>query len=162
MSIRIFQLPPKAGQVLSSTKIPTEDPGDETNKTRMISASDLIPYTWAASDEDSPLATGLQYTTEAASVARTLKNAIISLKNAPTGTDIEVDILKETAVNTNVFATIFSTKPIIMVNEFTSQTALPVPVISVGIWETGRRLQIVLTINDSNFAATGLKVTIKS
>jgi len=162
MSIRIFELPPKAGQVTNSTKIPTEDASDETNKTRMISASDLIPYTWAASDEDSALAVGILYTTETAAVARTLKTAIISLKNAPTGSTIEVDILKETGVNTNVFATIFSVLPTIMINEFTSETSLPVPILSATTWEQARRLQIQLTINDSNFAATGLKVTIKS
>lgn len=140
----------------------TEDVNDETNKTRMVSLSDVTPYTWAASDEDSPLSTGILYTTETAVVARTLKNVIVSLKNAPTGSTIEVDVLKETGVNTDVFATIFSTLPTIMINEFTSETAIPVPILSVSTWETGRRLQIFLTINDTNFAATGLKVTIKS
>jgi len=162
MSIRIFELPPKAGQVSNTTKVPTEDPNDETNKTRMVSISDSTPYTWAASDEDSALSVGLLYTTETAVVARTLKNAILSVKNAPTGSDIEVDIQKETGVNTNVFATIFTTKPIIQPNEFTSETALPIPVLNTDSWELGKRLQIILTINDTNFAATGLKVTLKS
>lgn len=162
MSIRIKDLPPKAGQVSNSTKIPTEDPVDETNKTRMVSASDLTAAIYAASDEDSPLATGILYTTEAPPVARSIKDVIISLKNAPTGSDIEVDVQKEITINSNTFATIFSTKPIIMVGEFTSETAIPLPVLSTTTWEGGRRMQIILTINDSNFAATGLKVALKS
>ncbi len=160
MTIRIFELPPKAGQVSASTKIPTEDPSDFTNATRMISASDLIPYTWAASDEDSPLTTGLLYTTEVASVARTIKDVIISLKNAPTGSSVAVDVLKETGVDTNVFTSILSTLPDILINEFSS--ILGTTLVSDTIWQVGRRLQFVLTNNDSNFAATGLKVTIKS
>lgn len=162
MSIRIKDLPPKAGQVSGFTQVPTEDPGDETNKTRKVPLSDVTPYTWAASDEDSPLSTGILYTTEAAVVTRSINDVAISVKNAPTGNDILVDILKETGINTNVFATILSTQPRIMVNEFTSDTATPFPVISDGVWEKTRRLQFVLTANDSNFAATGLKVTIKS
>ena len=162
MSIRIFELPPKAGLVNQSTQVATEDPLDETNKTRKVSLVDSTPYTWAASDEDSSLAIGLLYTTEAAAVARNINSVIFSLKNAPTGNTIEIDVLKETGINTNVFATILSTRPSIMVNEFTSQTALPVAIITDTIWPTGIRYQFVLTINDSNFAATGIKVTLKS
>lgn len=161
MSIRVKDLPPKAGKVTNTTKIPTEDPNDTADATRMVGAIDLVPFTWAATDEDSPLTTGLLYTTEAG-LTRTIQDVILSLKNAPTGSTIEVDVLKETGLNTNVFATVFSTRPTIMINEFTSQTSTPIPVFSVTTWEAGRRLQIVLTINDSNFAATGLKVTIKS
>lgn len=162
MSIRLNQFPPKAGKVSSSTKLATEDPNDETNKTRMVSAPDLIPYTYSLSDEDSPISSGLLYTSEATATARTIKDAIISLKNAPTGSTIEVDMLKETGVNTNVFATIFTTRPTIMINEFTSETSIPVPILNTNIWEKGRRMQFVLTINDTNFAATGLKGTLKA
>lgn len=116
-------------------------------------------FTWGVTDEDSPLTTGILYITEAGEVTRTLEDVILSLKNAPTGTPITVDILKETGVNTNVFVTIFSTLPIIDINEFTSQTATPA-VISDTTWEAQRRLQIKLTVNDSNFAATGLKGTL--
>lgn len=162
MSIRINAVPPKTGQVSNSTKMVTEDANDETNKTRMVSLSDVTPYTWAASDEDAPLSTGILYTTEIAVVSRTILMAILSLKNAPTGGVIEVDVLKETGVNTDVFATIFTTKPTIDVGEFTSNTATAPPVLFTNVWETGRRLQIFLTINDTNFAASGLKVTLKS
>jgi len=162
LSIRIKDLPPKAGKVGTTTEIATEDINDETSKTRKVSLADVTPYTWAASDEDAPLSTGILYITEAAAVLRDIKDVFLSLKNAPTGNTIEVDVLKETGVNTNVFATIFSTLPTIMINEFTSQTSLPVPVITDGVWQQGRRLQIKLTINDSNFIVSGLKVTIKS
>ncbi len=162
MSIRINALPPKAGQVSGATQMATEDPGDETNKTRKVPLSDVTPYTWAASDEDSPLSTGLLYTTEATSVRRSILDVIISLKNAPTGNDIQVDFLKETGVNTNVFVSILLILPRIMTGEFTSETATPVPVLLDNVWELGRRLQFVLTVNDANFAATGIKVTIKS
>lgn len=121
-----------------------------------------IPFVWAASDEDSPLTTGLLYTTEAGEFTRNLAEILISVKNAPTGTDIEVDILKETAPNSNVFATIFSIKPKIEINEFTSQTHSTVtPTFSDPLWEIERRIQIVLTINDSNEAVTGLKVSLR-
>lgn len=162
MSIRIFELPPKAGEVLNSTKIPTEDPNDLSNATRMIPASDITPYTWAATDEDSPLALGVLYTTEAAVVGRTILNVALSLKNAPTGNTIDVDVEKEDTVNANTFTSIFSTRPTIMINEFTSTTSIPVPILITNQWETGRRLRIILITNDANFAATGLKVTIKS
>lgn len=162
MTIRIFELPPKTGQISDSTKLATEDAMDDTNKTRMVSLSDVTPYTWAASDEDAPLSTGLLYTTEISVVARTIKNVVLSLKNAPTGSVIEVDVLKETMSNSNLFTTIFTTKLTIDINEFTSNTAAIPAVIFLDTWEMGRRLQIVLTINDSNFAASGLKVTLKS
>jgi len=162
MSIRIKDVPPKVGQVSNSTKIATEDANDETNKTRQVSASDITPYTWAASDEDASLSTGLLYTTEAAAVRRSILDVVISLKNAPTGSTMEFDMLKETEINANSFATIFSVRPTIMINEFTSLTSLPAAVVSSTIWEEGRRMQIVLITNDTNFAATGSKVTIKS
>jgi len=162
MSIQIKDLSPKAGKVTGSTQMATEDPVDETNATRKVPLSDVTPYTYAASDEDSPLATGILYTTESTVVTRSIKDVTISLKNAPTGSDIFVDILKETGVNTDIFATILSVLPTIMVNEFTSDTATPVPIITDGIWQKGRRLRFVLTVNDSAFAARGLKVSIKS
>ena len=120
-----------------------------------------IAFTWGVSDEDASLVTGLQYTTEASEIFRNLSQIILSVKNAPTGSTITVDILKETGPNTNVFATIFSTLPTIDITEFTSQTAAVAAVFSVTTWETQRRLQIVLTINDTNFAATGLKVSLR-
>ncbi len=141
-----------------------------TDKNRRISGADAKlsfgvgetskpTFTWGVSDEDSPLSTGILYVTEAGEVDRELTDVILSLKNAATGTPITVDILKETGVNSNIFATIFSTLPIIDINEFTSQTSTPA-VFSDNMWEEQRRLQIKLTSNDSNFAATGLKGTL--
>jgi len=134
--------------------------GDNTWEVPPGAGGASAPFTWGASDEDSPLSVDLLYTTEAAASEITLSEVILSLKNAPTGSTITVDILKETGVNTNVFATIFSTLPTIDINEFTSQTAAIAAVISDATWEIERRLQLVLTITDTNFAATGLKVTL--
>lgn len=162
MSIRIKDLPPKAGKVIGSTQMATEDPNDETDKTRKVSLADVTPYTWGASDEDAPLSVGVLYTTEAAAVTRSIKEVIASLKTAPAGSTIEVDVLHEDGINSNNFVTIFSTRPTIMVGEYTSQTSIPVAIILTGVWILGRRLQIKLTINDSSFTASGLKVAIKS
>lgn len=161
MSIRIKDLPPKAGKVSSTTKLATEDINDETNKTRMMPASDVVPYTYATSDEDSPLSTGVLYTTEATSVTRNINDVILSLTHAPTGTTIIVDVLKETGLNTNAFNTILSTRPRIMVNEYTSETAPPIVLID-NVWEKGRRMRFDLTTNDTNFIASGIKVTLKA
>lgn len=117
------------------------------------------PFTWGASDEDASIITGLLYTTEAAASEVTLSEVVLSLKNAPTNNTITVDILKENAVNSNVFVSIFSTLPTIEINEFTSQTAVAA-VFSDSTWQIERRLQLVLTINDDDFAATGIKVTL--
>lgn len=160
MSIRINTLPPKAGKVTATTKIATEDPSDETNKTRGVPAPDITPYTWGASDEDAPLATGILYTTEAISETRSIKEAIVSLTKKPLTNTMFFDFLKETGINVNIFATIFSTLPTIMVGEFTSQTSSPPPIISDNVWEKGRRMQIKLITND--FDASGVKGTIKS
>jgi len=138
---------------------------EDANQLKEVEIANLpvvasIPFTWGASDEDSPLSVALLYTTESAASEITLSEVILSLKNPPTGSTITVDIQKETGTNTNVFATIFSTLPTIDINEFTSQTAAVAAVISDTTWEIERRLQIFLTITDSNFAATGLKVTL--
>ncbi len=162
MSIRINELPPKAGKVTSTTKLATEDINDETNKTRMMPASDVVPYTYAASDEESPLSLGILYTTEASSVTRNINDVIISLTHAPTGSTIQLDVLKETGVNTNTFGTILLIQPTIMVNEYTSETALPVPILIDNIWQKGRRMRFDLIVNDSNFIASGIKVTLKA
>lgn len=161
---RIKDLPPKVIPLTATTIIPTEDPTDESNKTKGIPATDLkgSPFTWGVSDEDSPLTTGIIYTTEAGEIDVSLADAIITLKNAPTGGAITVDIKKETGVNTNVFNTIFTTALSIDVGEFTSQTAAVPPVILAPTWEAQRRLQISLVINDTNFIASGLKVTLVS
>jgi len=137
----------------------------DTNDSNLLKETTIqaisIAFTWGASDEDSPLTTGLQYTTEPSEIFRNLSQVILSVKNAPTGSTITVDILKETGVNTNVFATIFSTLPTIDLNEFTSKTAAVAAVFSDSTWESQRRLRVVLTITDSNAAATGLKVSLR-
>ncbi len=119
-------------------------------------------FTWAVSDEDSPLSSGLLYTTEAIFETKSFNDVNLSLKNSPTNNSITVDLKKETAVNSNSFLSIFSTPPVIDVNEFISQTSSIIPVFSDTVWEINKRMQIFLTNNDANFAATGLKVTLSA
>ena len=117
--------------------------------------------TWAASDEDSSFgAGGLQYVTEVGLTTRVLSEVKISLKNAPTGSIIQIDIEKETDPNSNTFATIFSTKPQIEVDEFFNTNSIVTPVFSQNVWEADTRLRILITAVDSNDAASGLKVTL--
>lgn len=117
-----------------------------------------IEFTWASSDEDSPLSTGILYTTEAASASKTFSTVVLTLKNAPGDiSGIQVDVLQEDGLDANTFTSIFSSKPVILLNRFTSTTG---GIFSVPTWIVQRRLQIKLTINDVAFAATGLKVTL--
>lgn len=117
-------------------------------------------FTWAASDEDSSLLTGIQYVTEVGLSTRTISQVKLSVKNAPTGSILQVDIEKETGANTNTFATIFSTLPQIDTNQFFNTNDTVTPVFSDSTWEINRRLRISITAVDSNDAATGLKVTL--
>ncbi len=126
----------------------------------IVSPGSITPEitTWAATDEDSPLVTGLQYTTEAALEDVVLTDVILSLKNAPTGSDVIVDIKQETFLNSNDFETIFTTRPSILIDDYSSAISAS---FSEPIWNAQRRLQILIDTNDSSFTASGLKVTLK-
>jgi len=162
MSVRINQKALKTLAITEATKVVTEDPNENANETLTLLAPDIPIYVYAASDEDSGLTTGLSYTTEAALLQRSIKNIGATLKNAPTGSSVTIDFRKETGEDTNSFATILSTLITIDINKFSSKTSATQPVISDGIWEANRRMQIIVTITDSNFAATGLKGIIAS
>ena len=130
-----------------------------------ISGGLATEFTWAASDEDSPLITGILYTTEVANVSKPLEQVILSLKNTPTNNAIEVNVIQESAPDSNTFNagdTIFTTNPQIDKDLFSSiNSTIPGIVKAAQTWDVGKRLQILLTTNDSpNFAATGLKVSI--
>ncbi len=118
------------------------------------------PFTWAATDEDSPLPPNgtILYITEPADKDRTITKIIAGLKNAGTGNGVLVEIDKETGPNTNVFGTLGIVE--IDLNEFTSTTSSEPFIIFDPDWEEGRRLRITLSVTDVNAAATGLKVTI--
>jgi len=121
-----------------------------------------IPFTWAVGDEDSPLPSGafpVLYITEPSDKERTITDVIMGLKNTATGTQpIAVEIQKETGVNTNLFT--LSALVEIDVGDFTSTTSSNPRIITVPSWERGRRLKFILIDNDTNAAATGLKVTV--
>ena len=114
-------------------------------------------FTWAASDEDTPLITGIRYVTEAGLSTRTISQVKLSVKNAPTGAILIVDIEKETGVNTNSFATIFSSLPQIALTEYFNASN---GTFSDTTWNLNRRLRISITQTDSNGIASGLKVTL--
>lgn len=164
MSIRINAVPPKTGEVTENTKIATEASDDESNKTRALPAPDVTPDTWGVSDEDSPLSTGILYTTEAAPSTRSIKKVFASLKNPPGGLPLTIDIEKEDAVDSNTFTTILSTLITILVGTYSTKNAGTPPVVTGGevIWNEGERLRIRLVTNDTSFEATGAKVGVKS
>lgn len=116
--------------------------------------------TWGVTDEDSPITGGLLYTTEGALEDTPLTAFELSLKNAPTGSPITVDVLQESDVNSNDFTngSVFSTKPVIAVGDFVTSITSG---ISSDTWFKQRRLQIVIVTNDSDLVASGLKVTLK-
>jgi len=119
-------------------------------------------FVYAAGDEDSASIAETVYITEGVILQHIIKEVAASLKNAPTGSLITVDIQKETGVDNNAFATILSTLITIDIGKFNSKTSATQPVISDKIWETNRRMKIIITITDSNFAASGLKVVLTS
>lgn len=130
-----------------------------------ISGGLATEFTWAASDEDSPLITGILYTTEVANVSKPLEQVILSLKNTPTSQAIEVNVIQESAPDSNQFNaedTIFLTNPQIDDGLFSSlNSTIPGEVKPALTWGEGKRLRILLPINDSpNFAATGLKISL--
>ncbi len=117
---------------------------------------------YPVSDETSQLVTGTLYTTDAAPYTTTIEAVELTLTVAGTGTTLlTADIHKETALNSNVFSTIFSTKPTMDSNEFTSQTASTQPVLLNRTWEKGRRLQLILDNTDGDGLSRGLKITIR-
>ncbi len=116
---------------------------------------------WPMSDETSQLIAGKLYTTEVAPYTMTIEAVELTVTTAGTGALLTADIHKETATNSNVFSTIFSTKPTIDSNEFTSQTASTQPVLLTNVWERGRRLQLILDSTDGNGLSRGLKITIR-
>jgi len=162
MSVRINAVPAKTGNISDSTKLVTEDANDETNKTRAVKLPDIAPWVYALSDEDSPLFEGIKYITEAAPYTRTIKDVVISLKNAPVGDIILVGVTKESGVNTNIFTDfILSNLVQIDAGEFTSDTSSSPITIVVPIWEKGRRILFDIDYAQDGFSS-GLKVAVFS
>ncbi len=91
-----------------------------------------------------------------------IEDAIGGLTTAGTGAALfTMDILKETSVNGDAFSSIFTTDLVeIDASEFTSTTAATQPNITTTTWEKGRRLQLSITILDSNTLGRGAKVSL--
>lgn len=101
------------------------------------------------------------YVTGPAPYDMTIEDVISGLTTAGTGAALwTVDILKENSVNANAFTTIFTTKPTIDASEFTSTTAATAMALSVTTWEKGRRLQLKISLLDTNALARGAKVNL--
>ncbi len=124
-------------------------------------ASIVSHSSYPMSDETSGIGIGTLYTTDAAPYTTTIDGVELTLTVAGTGSRLTADIHKETGINSNVFSTIFSTKPTMDSNEFTSQTASTQPVLLTNVWEKGRRLQLILDSTDGNGLSRGLKITIR-
>lgn len=117
-------------------------------------------WAWPLTDETTAPTTGVKYTTEPAPYDMAIEDAIGGLTTAGTGAALfTIDVLKETSVNGNAFSSIFTTDLVeIDASEFTSTTAATQPNITTTTWEKGRRLQLEITILDSNTLARGAKV----
>ena len=120
----------------------------------------LTEFTWAASDEDSTLGTGVQYVTEVATTDKAISTVKLTVKNAPTVSELVVDVEKETSPGSNSFASIFTTPPQIESGDFFNDNSVVVPVFNTSTWELNRRLRINVLTLDGGASATGLKVTL--
>jgi len=121
-------------------------------------------YGYALSNEDTILSTGVKITTAIWNYDFNSDDVIISVKTLGTGAAlVTVDILRETAENSNVFETIFTTKPTIDASEYTSKTAATAAVVSSSLDDVlkGERIQLKIDTIDTDNVATGLKVIIE-
>lgn len=121
-------------------------------------------YGYALSDEDTaPLTTGVKITTVIVNYDFNIDSVIISVKTAGTGAAlVTVDILRETVENSDVFESIFTTKPTIDASEFSSKTAAVATVIDGAKDDVlkGERIQLKIETVDTGAVATGLKAII--
>jgi len=85
-------------------------------------------------------------------------DAQVYVTTAPTGSPVVVDILQETAQNSNVFASIFTTRPQVDVNKYTSVGGSVTPVFGVTTLNKGFRNAYKIYSTDSNNVARGIKV----
>lgn len=119
-------------------------------------------WAWPLTDETTAPTTGVKYTTEPAPYDMSIEDAIGGLTTAGTGVALfTIDVLKETSVNGDVFASIFTTDLVeIDASDFTSTTATTQPNITTTTWEKGRRLQLSVSILDTDTLARGAKVSL--
>jgi len=120
----------------------------------------LTEFTWAASDEVGTLGTGVKYVTEVATTDKAISTVKLTVRNAPTVSELIVDIEKETSPGSNTFASIFDTPPQIESGDFFNDNSVVVPAFNTSTWELNRRLRINVTTLDGGNSATGLKVTL--
>lgn len=123
-----------------------------------------VRETWGypLTDEGTLPVVGVVFVTEPAPYDMSIDDVIGGLTVAGTGAALfTMDILKENSVNADAFTSIFTTDLVeIDASEFTSTTAATQPNITTSTWEKGRRLQLSITILDSNTLARGAKLAI--
>lgn len=158
----ILDYPEKDGEIfnLNDHVAMQKNPG-ETEKRQWLDIFSAIHTTWALSDEDSPLSLGDLITTEVPNFQKIVRGVKLVLKNAPTGSPVEVDILQEDSINSNTFTSVLTTKVVIPIGDhFITETILTLTGSTYFIWNTDRRLKFVLLNRDDGEDATGLKVTL--
>ncbi len=125
----------------------------------VVGESVTASFAWPLIDETTAPTVAVHYTTEPSPYNMIIDEAIAGLTTAGGGAALfTLDVLKETGENTDTFATIFSTAITIDAAEFTSTTAATQPVLSTTIWEKGRRLQLSVTVLDTDTTARGPKI----
>ena len=109
-------------------------------------------FDFALSDETSDLITGVCFTMVANRDYNNISSCDFSVTDAPTGSNIQIDVLKDGV-------SVFSTLPIIAINEFRTSTAGTQQVIIGGNFEilAGQRLVVSLTQVGANNPGIGLK-----
>ena len=90
----------------------------------------------------------------------TLSGSTLGTVQSGSGDLLTINILKETAVNSDGFSSIFSSLPTVNQGEFTSTTTPMPPVLSITTWERGRRLRLEIDTLDTSNAAKGVKATL--
>ncbi len=117
-------------------------------------------WSWPLTDETTAPSTGVKYTTEPAPYTMTIEDAIAGLTIAGTTSTFTLDVLMETLVDSNSFATIFSTLLTTDATKFTSTNATTPPVLSTTTWLKGKRLQLSITTLDTGGTARGVKISL--
>lgn len=115
-------------------------------------ASNFEVFSLAISDEISDLTTGTAKITVHWPYNFTLQSVFIGVNTAPTGTSLIVD------VNDNSGNTIFSTRPTILVSEFTSLTNGTQPVLITTSFTKGQKLTVDIDQIGSTVTGKGLKL----
>jgi hypothetical protein len=143
--------------LLNKPTITGSNTGDETQSSIQTKLSTLLPanfevFSFAISDETSNLSAGTSKITIHWPFNFTLSSVFIGASTAPTGTNLIVD------ANDHNGTSIFSTRPTILVNEFTSLTNGTQPVLVTTMFTKGQKLTVDLDVVGSTVTGKALKI----